>query len=379
MSESARSYDVVVVGSGPAGISAALNVERLAPDLAARTLVIEKERHPRHKLCGGGITVLSQQILSSLGLDLTLTFVPIHEILLRFEDRDVLIREENVIKIVRRERFDAALVAAARGRGIQIREGITFTTLRRESDCIVLETDQGEIRAKAVVAADGAKSTVRRHAGLEGPSRICRAVEILTPENPETNQGFRDHRGVFDFTAIEQGLQGYYWDFPSSVEGEPYMNRGLFDSRVLPQRPNADLKGIFQRHLSERGLNLHDFKLMGNPSRWFDPAAEFSAPRVLLTGDAAGIEPLGGDGISCSLWYGEVVAAELAAAFKSDDFSFSGYRGRLLAHPLGQHLKRRTRLARFLYGLRSRRALRAFWTYLNIRTRLTNPLFASHT
>jgi flavin-dependent dehydrogenase len=53
-------FDVVVVGAGPCGCSVALHLAERSPALAARTLVIEAAHHPRHKLCGGGLTLLSQ-------------------------------------------------------------------------------------------------------------------------------------------------------------------------------------------------------------------------------------------------------------------------------------------------------------------------------
>ncbi|NIQ23698.1 MAG: FAD-dependent oxidoreductase, partial [Pseudomonas stutzeri] len=49
--------DVIIVGGGPAGASTALHLERLNPKLAARTLVLEKSRHPRDKTCGGALTL----------------------------------------------------------------------------------------------------------------------------------------------------------------------------------------------------------------------------------------------------------------------------------------------------------------------------------
>jgi flavin-dependent dehydrogenase len=347
-----------------------MHLLRRAPELARRTLVIDRAVHPRHKLCGGGLTAISQSLLDRLDLDMVLNYVPIHEIEIRFEKQRIKYREQNAIKIIRRERFDAALVAAARERGAEIREGVGLTGMSVEGDCVLLDTTQVPIRARAVVAADGAKSTVRRFAGLDGPSRVARLIEILTPEDPTTSPEFVHHRVVFDFTATKHGLQGYVWDFPSAVDGEPFMNRGVFDSRVLPDQPMADLKGIFADYLRERGLSLSDYELMGNPGRWFDPGAQFSAPHVLLAGDAAGIEPLVSDGISCALWYGEVVADELASAFEAGDLGFAGYRDRLLAHPLGQHMARRTRAARFLYKKRSPLAMRSVWFGMGLRTRL---------
>jgi flavin-dependent dehydrogenase len=370
MDTAPETFDVVIVGAGPCGTSTAMHLLKRAPELARRTLVIDRAVHPRHKLCGGGLTGISQALLDRLDLDLVLNYVPIHEIEIRFEKQRIRYREQNAIKIVRRERFDAALVSAARERGAVIREGVGLAGLHVESDCVLLDTTQGQIRARAVVAADGAKSTVRRFAGLDGPSRVARLIEILTPEDPTTSPEFVHHRVVFDFTPMKQDLQGYVWDFPSAVDGEPYMNRGVFDSRVLPDQPMADLKAIFAGYLSARDISLSDFELMGNPGRWFDPEAQLSAPHILLAGDAAGIEPLVSDGISCAMWYGEVVAEELARAFESRDMSFAGYRERLLAHPLGQHMARRTNAARFLYKKRSPWAMRLVWFGMGLRTRL---------
>ena len=52
---SADSPDVLIVGAGPAGSALALHLARIAPDVARRTLVLEKSRHPRHKVCAGGL------------------------------------------------------------------------------------------------------------------------------------------------------------------------------------------------------------------------------------------------------------------------------------------------------------------------------------
>jgi len=49
--------DVVIIGGGPAGTSAALHVQRLDPKLASRTILLEKSSHPREKICGGALTV----------------------------------------------------------------------------------------------------------------------------------------------------------------------------------------------------------------------------------------------------------------------------------------------------------------------------------
>jgi menaquinone-9 beta-reductase len=235
---------------------------------------------------------------------------------------------------------------------------------------VVLHTSAGEIGAGAVVGADGAKSAVRRGIKLDAQSRVSRTIEILTPEDPGRSEEFVRQAAVFDFSYVTDGLQGYVWDFPSRVKGEAKMNRGACDFRVYPERPMAPMKEMFKEYLGRKGIRLEEHKLMGNPSRWYDPEAKLSAPRVLLAGDAAGIEPLGGDGISAALGYGEVVAEELARASESGDWSFEGYEQRLAASDFGQYLATRLKRARFVYKRRHPLAMRALWVVLGWQLRL---------
>ncbi|MFN2303291.1 MAG: hypothetical protein ACK2TV_06110, partial [Anaerolineales bacterium] len=172
---------------------------------------------------------------------------------------------------------------------------------------------------------------------------------------------FRDGVAVFDFTPMIDGLQGYYWDFPSYINGKPFMNRGIFDSRARTERPKADLKNILRHSLAERDRVLADFELKGHPIRWWSRKNQFSMPRILLVGDAAGADPLVGEGISFALGYGEVAALTIDNAFSNQDFSFEDYRHRLLDHPLFHQLDIRTRLARVAYKIQNPWLTRSLW------------------
>jgi flavin-dependent dehydrogenase len=139
------------------------------------------------------------------------------------------------------------------------------------------------------------------------------------------------------------------------------MNRGLFDSRARPERPKADLKQALRTSLDERERDLEDYKLKGHPIRWWDRDGQFSMPRVLLVGDAAGADPLMGEGISFALGYGQVAAGAIADAFERRDFSFATYQERILADPLFKQLDIRTRLARLAYKLNYPPFVRLVW------------------
>lgn len=140
------------------------------------------------------------------------------------------------------------------------------------------------------------------------------------------------------------------------------MNRGLFDSRARPERPKADLKQTLRQALAKRQRNLDDVTLKGHPIRWWDASNPLAQPRVILVGDAAGADPLFGEGISFALGYGDVAAPAIIDAFDRQDFSFATYTERVHKHPLFVHLDLRTRLARFAYLMKYPRVVRAGWT-----------------
>jgi flavin-dependent dehydrogenase len=73
---------------------------------------------------------------------------------------------------------------------------------------------------------------------------------------------------------------------------------------------------------------------------------------VLLVGDAAGADPLFGEGISFALGYGVLAAREIGEAFNSNDFLFRKYRGRVLRSPLGQALLARWIIAHVIYSFK---------------------------
>jgi flavin-dependent dehydrogenase len=89
----------------------------------------------------------------------------------------------------------------------------------------------------------------------------------------------------------------------------------------------------------------------GHPLHWFSPRGRFSAPRLMLVGDAAGADPLFGEGIGPALGYGHVAAEALVNAFQRWDFSFRDYRWRLFISRVGRYLLLRWAVAWWGYRL----------------------------
>jgi len=358
--------DVLIVGSGPSGISTALHLLKRDPSFKDRLLVVDKATHPREKLCGGAITFPGEGILLSLGLDPEVPSFCAAEVRMMAGSKSVRMRGDHLVRIVHRAEFDRWFVEQARARGVRVQEGEAVKRVVPEDAHVVVETTRARYHAKILVAADGSKSFVRHALAWEGEQCVARLLEVLTPGAPDDHWEYKERCAAFYLDPVKDGVQGYYWDFPSVVDGEPKMNRGVFDSRAVSSRDMADLKGALRQELDDRDLSLDDYKLKGHPIRWFDPSGPLARPRVILVGDAAGAEPLFGEGITFAIAYGKVATSAILHAFSSRDFSFSSYKRRVLTSHVTWQLPFRVWLARMLYRLKSVRALERFATALGL-------------
>ncbi len=358
-------FDLVIVGAGPAGISTALHLAQIAPELVGRTLILEKARHPRPKLCGGGLLPDAEVILQSLGLDSR--EIPHYDVdwaHFDYNGKGMRMRAEKkgtyAFRTIRRHEFDAWLVSKARARGFCIQENTLIKSISVSGSEVLLETDQGEYRAMVVVGADGSKSVVRRSVVPKEKTHTARLLEIVTEPRPELSFHVQGN-SYFDFLYVPQGILGYSWDFPAIENGQPVRVRGIYDSNIYPVKKDISLQAALADEFAHHGYRLNEYALEGHPLRWFEAGYAFSAPHILLVGDAAGADALFGEGISIALGYGSLAARAIQAAFASGDFYFRGYRNSLLRSEMGKSLRRRTWMAKIAYRLRSRHIQALIW------------------
>jgi flavin-dependent dehydrogenase len=237
------------------------------------------------------------------------------------------------------------LAWAARDRGVELREGEPVRALVRDGDGVRVTTDRGEYWARAVVGADGSGSQVRRALVPGDGGIVARAVMADVPVAGTGWTGFERRRYDFDFRACARGLRGYRWVFPCVVDGVPHANVGVY---ALPPVDGVRLRHELALMLDAIGAHASTWKAF--PIRTLGPRSAVAAPRALLVGDAAGVDPLMGEGISFALEYGELAAQAIVAAAAMDDWSFADYPRAVHRGPIGRKLRRLGLGARLFYG-----------------------------
>ncbi len=348
-------YDVIVVGAGPAGISTAMHLARLIPSIQDRMTVVEKATHPRDKLCGGGIGAYAGYWLERLDIEMSMPFLELNrtQITVDHDEYVEYVLQGGGLRTVSREEFDEALVRKAMALGITVAQNEPAMSFSYGDDGVVVRTSGRNLRAKVLVGADGAKSTIRRNLcrnlGFGGPRTVCSTLRFMERVNQSRGRNHGDLQAVVDFSCtFRRGIGGYAWICPVIVRGQMWFNTGVVGFSMARSGGHS-LKQTLVEFLTARGIPMDEGRLEGHPIRWFHPSSIFSGHRVLLVGEAAGIDPLWGEGISFSLGYGYVAANSISYALQSEDFSFASYKDQLLEHEVGRELMNRFALAHRLY------------------------------
>lgn len=300
-----KSFDVAIIGSGPAGASAAFELSKSG----ISTVIIEKETLPRYKTCGGGFVFRGRK---NMPFDISsVVEKEFHSIDTYFSNKQshlTTTRDQPIITMVMRDAFDQLIVEKAKENGVTLLqnhkvESITF------GENQILHTTEGDIQAKFIIAADGALSPIAKMAGW-GESRLIipaleYEVEVPAADFERLSQNVR-----FDIDAIPYG---YAWCFPK----KNHLSIGV--AIMIKTNKKINLKEYYATYLKTLGITeiiseaAHGFVIPVAPR-----TDNFVRKNVFLTGDAAGLaDPLVAEGISNAILSG-VQAAQAIIESKLD-------------------------------------------------------------
>jgi geranylgeranyl reductase family protein len=284
-------YDVIIVGSGPAGSTAAY----FLGEAGKRVLLLEKERLPRYKLCGGGLSIrfLREQFPFSFDSIVKNDVSAVSYIF--GESVNTIPLAPDAITMVMRDEFDQHLL---RHTSAEVKDGTAVRSVKEYADRVVVETSRGEVyEAACLIGADGANSIVARSIGLRPRRLLAAAVEAEVPATPELLQRFGQEM-VFIFGEIHYG---YLWIFPK----KEYLTVGI--GALRPKR--GELQACLKRVMARYGISLENIPLHGHPIPIFTRFEKISTRRILLAGDAAGLaDQLSGEGIRFAIKSGRLAA-----------------------------------------------------------------------
>lgn len=342
-------YEVIIVGAGPAGCSSALQLLNLAPHLAGQVLVLDKAVFPRAKLCAGCLSTAADRALSQLGLVGCPPGIPIHKAILILPTGRLTFEQLNLARVVSREQFDYFLLQTARQRGVTVQDGEAVEHVLPTRDEVIVRTSRDEYRTKILIAGDGANSTVRDCLGLNRAGRVIAAMELHAPLADISAPNLEENMALADMSLMNRGVPGYGWVFPAVAVGSLPRSVGIL-AVPFSRGGGPPLRDAFASWLATIGLDINAFEAKAHPSLRYDPQAACSRHRVLLVGDAAGIDPLFGEGISSALAQGIIAAHVAFEALRDHDFSFSNYERRIRDSAIGSMMYRRHVVARRLYS-----------------------------
>jgi geranylgeranyl reductase family protein len=323
--------DVIVVGAGPAGSSAAF----WCAQAGLEVVVLEKAAFPREKVCGDGLTPRGVKALDDMGIDTSPAAGWVRHKGLRVQgggevvevDWPTLSRWPGYSLVRRRSELDALLADHAAAAGARVHTGVTVTEplLDDAGRVVGVRAESGPDkepvvwRAPLVISAEGLSGRVAKSLGLvrreDRPLGVAVRRYVRTPH---THDAYLDIS--FDLTAhgpSRDSMPGYGWVFGMG-DGTANVGFGLLDTR---RATGVDHRAVLREWLAtfpaedQLGEEFAVTPLRGAGL----PMALHRQPAytrgLLLTGDAAGtVNPFNGEGISYAMETGRMAAETAAAA-----------------------------------------------------------------
>ena len=324
-----KMLDCIIVGSGPAGGSAAYHLAKLGRSV----LVLDRETLPRYKVCSGGVS-------PAVGAWFDFDFSPVISKTVKQirytwkvgDPVDATLNTTEPMWMVNRSEFDYHIIQQAQALGAQVQTGTTVTGIEFKGDFWTVNTDRGTFQAKYLIAADGAKGPMAKWLGFADRSvRMGMVMEIPAQDIAASAQ--------FDFGIIKNG---FIWSLPKA-------NGYSIGTGTFRGKDNEDLKAALLQYAKLKGLNTTHATFHSHPMCLWTEDQQLHTRNALLAGEAAGLsDPFTAEGIRPALFSGMKAAVAIDSAVSGNSAALANYT-QVIQAEWGQDMVWAQKLANIFY------------------------------
>jgi geranylgeranyl reductase family protein len=357
---------VCIVGAGPAGSMAALFLAKHGID----SILADKARFPRDKICGDGISGWVVSILEKLDPEL-LRKLSVQPFVLPSYGLRIYAPNSNYLElpfvdgnhtdpqiapgyIGRRLHFDNFLIEEIRKKKeITLLENTEIVDVKIHPDGAELTSQtENKIKAEVIIFANGANSVFMNNPG--GIIRTKKNTMTGLKVYYEGVTGFHRNNYV-ELHFLKEIIPGYFWIFPLP-EGLANVGIGIDQHRISKNKLN--LKDIMLRaiegtpYIAERFRNARMIsKIQAFSIPVWDGHNKISGERFMLAGDAASlVDPATGEGVGHAVISGMFAAKQAVRSLETGNFSAKFMEGydKSVYDKIGKELNISSKITRFI-------------------------------
>lgn len=293
-------YDIIIVGAGPAGLSAGYHAAATAA--GAKVLIVDKKRELGKPVrCGEAVI---DKVFSDSGISPSKKFISNKPTIMKCvssKGKELIVNLVLDGYILDRVKFEQHLGARAESKGVKIK--LKTTVVGLEKNKIIVSPNKSKsketITGKIIIGADGVESRVGRWAGIETaikPRDIAVCYQYLLDDIAQDI----DKNVIEFYWGSKYSPHGYIWVFPKSRDSA---NVGIFS----PGSYNKSIISLLARFISSRFKNPNKLRGVAGCVPQAVPSKQFVKNNVIVIGDAARVAiPVTGGGIGHAMTTGKL-------------------------------------------------------------------------
>jgi len=349
-------FDVIVAGSGPAGATTAYRLARAGLSV----LILERDKLPRYKPCGGGISLKIDRILDTDIKDFVEATVFGAYFSHGQKEGTHLMSEQPIAYMVMRDKLDTHLTCEA------VKAGATLLTENKVQGIAAAKngyevfTKDSVFTGRYVVGADGVNGAVRRFIYPNTVRTIAASIEAEI----EVDQSVIDKHS--NYVHIDFGVipYGYAWVFPK----KNMLSVGIAGFRGVVKRPKEFFDKFIKGHNTLSGIS--EFTYKGYPLPLFRNQQNLTKGGVILTGDAGNlVDPFFGEGIYYAVRSAQLASSVICDSIRNGSNDLSRY-DKLLSNEFYPEFRAAQKVSQFVYA-----CPRVWFDILSERTELAEKYY----